>query len=75
MFWLVRLVVVVAAIKALLWGWDQYQHAGGSAEDEVLDSDKVCRIVSADTQQCLCRHRLTNELLDLTYEECLSLAR
>ncbi len=73
--WLVRIVVLVVLVKVVLWSWDGFIKSGQVKHEEVIDSDKVCRIVSVDTGQCICRHRLTNEMLDITREACHALAK
>jgi len=74
--WIVRLAVLALIIKIVLWSWQQYQLGGKeSPTAEVIDMDKVCRITNPDFGSCVCRHRKTNETLDLPYEECLERAR
>ena len=70
-------LIIAAALmyKPVLRAYHGYT-AGDQGQEqlEVLDIDKLCRVF-ADTGQCLCRHRRTNERLSLPYEECVSLAR
>jgi hypothetical protein len=69
-YWAVRIVALVLAIKVALWGWQEYQTAdSGPQPREVLDVDKVCSII-ADTGQCFCHDRQTNQRLSVPYSEC-----
>jgi len=70
----VRLVVLAVVVKGLLWAWQAYQARDlADQAQEVLDVDKVCSVI-ADTGQCFCRHRQTNQRLSVPYRECKSLA-
>ena len=69
------IIVAVLAYKAAMWAYQGYQ-AGGQVQvqqQQVLDVDKICN-VTADTGQCVCRHRQTQERLSIPYEECRSRA-
>jgi hypothetical protein len=73
--WLIRIAVVVLLVKAGMWGYEQLPASGRQQpQQQVLDIDKACRIF-ADSGQCVCRHRRTNRVLDIPYDECVSLAR
>ena len=75
MTWIVRIAVLLILVQVILWSWDQYQSGDfQTGQQEVLDSDKVCRVTNPDLGSCVCVHRETNERLDLTYEECRSRA-
>jgi len=55
------------------------REAAGQGETPIqqqgaLDIDKLC-LLDADTAFCVCRHRWTNERLDLPHEECVERAR
>jgi len=69
----VMLIAIVAVTVALAW-W-AYQGITMddpvSRQETVTDADIVCMQV-ADTGQCMCRHRDTNDLLDVGYDECVS---
>jgi hypothetical protein len=73
--WLSLIAVLVLTYYGAMWGYENYQAGQKKApQGNVLDIDKECRIV-ADTRQCTCRHRETNERLEVHYEKCISLAR
>ena len=73
---LIRLIVNVALLGAIaavaVWSWQKFQARDSSetAAGAVYESDKVCRIVNADTGACRCYHRDTEERLKLSHEEC-----
>ena len=67
------IIVVVLAYKAAMWAYQGYQAGGQVQQQKVLDVDKICN-VTADTGQCVCRHRQTNQRLSIPYEECRSQA-
>lgn len=76
---LIWIIVALLAYKVAVWAFEKYQsrprsgqHSG--QQEVVPDSDKVCKVI-ADTGQCICRHRKTNDRLTLPYEECVSRAR
>ena len=73
--WLIRVALLAVAVKAGLWAWEKYGKPDSAGQDEVIDGDKICRIVSVDTGQCVCRHRLTNKMLEVSHQECHALAR
>ena len=74
-YWALQIIAIALALKFALWAYQDYM-AGeeGQQQLKLLDIDKICKIV-ADTGQCNCRHRRTNETLNLAHEECLSRAR
>lgn len=77
MRWVVFVVALVLAYKVAMWAMEEFrlfQANDRNPQQEVLDVDKVCWM-EADTQQCWCRHRTTNERLSIRYEECVSRAR
>ena len=67
------IIAAVLAYKAAMWAYQGYQADGQVQQQQVLDVDKICN-VTADTGQCACRHRKTNQRLSIPYEECRSLA-
>ena len=67
------IIVAVLAYKAAMWAYQGYQAGGQVQQQEVLVVDKICN-VTADTGQCVCRHRRTNRIISIPYEECLSQA-
>jgi hypothetical protein len=76
---LIWIIVARLAYKVGLWAFEEYQQRQQSGQrpvqqQEIHDSDKVCKVI-ADTGQCVCRHRKTNDRLSLPYEECVSRAR
>ena len=74
-YWALRIIALVLTIKLALWAYQIYRAGDqGRQQLEVLDIDKLCRMY-ADTGQCFCRHRWTNERISMPYEECVSLAR
>ena len=70
------LVAAFLAYQAGTWGYEVFKdyRAGGEEQRQVLDMDKMCWM-EADTQQCYCRHRQTNERLDVPYRECVERVR
>jgi hypothetical protein len=75
-YWAIRIIVFALALKFAFWAYENYR-AGGQRDQQsqvVLDVDKHC-LADADTGFCVCRHRTTNQRLDLPYEECLERAR
>jgi len=74
LYWVAQLVVLAIVIKALLWLWQAYEARDLSSQSqEVLDVDKVCSVI-ADTGQCFCHHRQTDQRLTVPYRECIALA-
>jgi hypothetical protein len=76
---LIWIIVALLVYKVGLWAYEEYQPRLKSGprsgrQEEIHDSDKVCKVI-ADTGQCVCRHRRTNDRLSLPYEECISRAR
>ena len=73
--WLIRIIVLLLAIKFAWWLYQNYwpQQDTAAQQQEVPDIDKLCKVVP-DTGQCFCRHRWTNERLQVPYRECVSLA-
>ena len=71
--WVMWIIVAVLAYKAAMWAYQGYQAGGQVQQQEVLDVDKICN-VTADTGQCVCRHRQTNQIISIPYEECRSRA-
>jgi len=69
----VRLVVLAVAIKVLLWAWQAHQATDTNPQAQVYDVDKVCSVI-ADTGQCFCHHRQTQQRLSIPYPECKALA-
>ena len=67
------IIAAVLAYKAAMWAYQDYQASGQVQQQQVLDVDKICN-VTADTGQCVCRHRQTNQRLSIPYEECRSRA-
>ena len=67
------IIVAVLVYKAAMWAYQGYQAGGQVQQQQVLDVDKICS-VTADTGQCVCRHRQTNQRLSIHYEECVSRA-
>lgn len=73
--WLIRIAIVVLLVKAGMWAYEQRPSGGRTQpQEQVLDIDKACRIF-ADSGQCVCRHRRTNQVLAVPYNECVALAR
>jgi cytoskeletal protein RodZ len=73
---LLSLLVLAALAWAAWWAWQTFTAAdrAPATPTEVLDIDKQCRVF-ADSGQCMCRHRRTDERLSVPYEECVALAR
>ena len=73
---LFNLLVLAALAWAAWWAWQNYSTPGPAAarSADVLDIDKRCWVI-ADTGQCICRHRRTDERLSVPYDECVELAR
>ena len=67
------IIAAVLAYKAAMWAYQGYQAGGQVQQQEVIDADKICS-VTADTGQCVCRHRQTMQRLSIPYEECRSRA-
>lgn len=72
--WVIRIIVLVVAIKLGLWLYQEYLESNRTQQVEVSDIDKVC-VLDGDSGQCICRHRRTQEWLSIPYEECVSRAR
>lgn len=73
------IIIALLAYKVALWAFEEFQSRQqftkqSTQKKEVLDTDKVCKVI-ADTGQCVCRHRKTNDRLALPYDECVSRAR
>jgi len=73
LYWVVRLALLAAGIKVLIWAWDAHEARDAVRPQQVLDVDKVCSVI-ADTGQCFCHHRQTQQRLSVPYQECRSLA-
>jgi hypothetical protein len=73
-YWVIWIIAAMLAYKAAMWAYQGYQ-AGEKAQQpqQILDIDKLCS-VTADTGQCVCRHRQTNQRLSIPYDECVSRA-
>lgn len=70
-----QIIVLALVAKAGLWAYQNYRADDrGQQQQGVLDIDKLC-LLDADTAFCVCRHRWTNERLDLPHEECVERAR
>ena len=71
-----NLLVLAALAWGAWWAWQNFAQRdnGAAAQAEVLDIDKQCHVF-ADSGQCVCRHRRTEEPLAVPYEECVALAR
>jgi len=67
------IIAAVLAYKATMWAYQGYQAGGQVQQQQVLDVEKICNI-TADTGQCVCRHRQTNQRISIPYEECVSRA-
>ena len=75
LYWALQIIVLALVAKAGLWAYQNYRADDrGQQQQEVLDVDKHC-LLDADTGFCVCRHRWTNERLDLPHEECMERAR
>ena len=72
-YWILWIIVAVLAYKAAMWAYQGYQAGEQAQQQQVLDIDKICS-VTADTGQCVCHHRQTNQRLSIPYEECVSRA-
>jgi hypothetical protein len=72
-FWVIWIIAAVLAYKAAMWAYQGYKTGDQAQQQKVLDIDKLC-IVTADTGQCVCRHRKTNQRISVPYEECVSRA-
>jgi len=75
LYWALQIIVLALVAKAGLWAYENYRADNrGQQQQEVLDIDKEC-LLDADTGFCVCRHRWTNERLDVPHEECMERAR
>jgi hypothetical protein len=72
-FWVIWIIAAVLAYKAAMWAYQGYKAGEKAQQQQILDIDKLCS-VTADTGQCVCRHRQTNQRLSIPYEECISRA-
>lgn len=74
--WAFRILALAIAVKVVLWAYENYRpdDRREPQQQEVLDVDKRC-LADVDTGFCLCRHRRTNERLDVPREECMERAR
>jgi len=74
-YWALQIIAFALAVKFAIWVYQDYMTGEkGQQQLKLLDIDKICKIV-ADTGSCNCRHRRTNERLNLPHKECLSRAR
>ncbi|MCW8844384.1 MAG: hypothetical protein OQK99_00995 [Gammaproteobacteria bacterium] len=74
-YWALQIIALALAAKFGLWAYENFRADGQhQQQEEVLDIDKLC-LADADTGFCVCRHRWTNERLDLPHEECLERSR
>lgn len=65
------LVIVLVTFKLTMWAYHGLTETEPQlSKQEIMDADTVCMQV-ADTGQCMCRHRDTNDLLDVGYDECV----
>jgi len=72
---LFQILVLAAVVWGAWWAWQNFSGAGRtSAAADVLDIDKQCRVF-ADSGQCICHHRQTEQPLSVPYDECVALAR
>jgi len=71
-----NLVILLLVIFVVRWSWQKFNESDTTQHDlsRIPDSDKVCRIVNADTGACVCYHRQTEARLALSHDECLSRA-
>jgi hypothetical protein len=71
-----NLVILLLVIFVVRWSWQKFNESDTTQYDlsQIPDSDKVCRIVNADTGACVCYHRQTEARLALSHDECLSRA-
>lgn len=71
-----NLLMLAGLAWAVWWAWQNFSGSGAAADApaQVLDIDKKC-FVFADSGQCVCRHRRTDERLSVPYDECVALAR
>ena len=73
--WMIRIILIVLAIRFAWWAYQSYRpDEPAERPPEVPDVDMECRII-ADTGQCFCRHRWTNERLKVQYKKCVALSR
>lgn len=71
-----KIIAVVVLVKLGMWLYEGYQaDKPRKPTQNVLDIDRDCRIIAADTGQCVCRHRHSNEVLATPYDKCVALAR
>jgi hypothetical protein len=74
-YWALQIIALALVVKVGLWAYEYFRPDGEpNQQQEVLDIDKRC-LTDADTGFCVCRHRWTNERLDLPHEECLERSR
>jgi hypothetical protein len=73
--WIVWILVLALAIKLAAWAYENFwPDPPAETAQEVLEVDMECRVI-ADTGQCFCRHRWTEERLSVPYRQCVDLAR
>jgi len=74
MNWVMLILIVVVTFKVVMWAYEGFTSGGEKpAQKPVLDMDISCLKVP-DTGACICRHRDTSEILDISYDECVSRA-
>ena len=71
---LFQILVLAAVAWGVWWGWQAFSSTGRTPPAKVLDIDKQCRVF-ADSGQCICHHRQTEQPLSVPYDECVVLAR
>ena len=71
---LFQILVLAAVAWGVWWAWQAFSSTGRTTPTAVLDIDKQCHVF-ADSGQCVCRHRRTEERLSVPYDECVKLAR
>jgi TRAP-type C4-dicarboxylate transport system permease small subunit len=71
---LFQILVLAAVAWGVWWGWQAFSSTGRTTSAKVLDIDKQCRVF-ADSGQCICHHRQTEQPLSVPYDECVALAR
>jgi hypothetical protein len=66
------ILIVVVTVNLALWAYRGLTKDDTVLKQEtVMDADIVCLKV-ADTGQCMCRHRETNQRIDVGYSDCVS---
>jgi hypothetical protein len=71
-----NLVILLLVVLVVRWSWQKFNEGDSSETDlsRIPESDRICRIVNADTGACVCYHRQTEVRLALSHDECLSRA-